>query len=111
MSEFVRVLGDDPWYKGRKTFMHIAVHSVQKICPMYAVKDEHGQYYRCTAEHEAAEVVSYQLTDFSGSTYWCGNPKELEKLGIMEPPPKRQLGFVSEEDGEKREVDMRDALP
>ena len=108
MSEFVRVLGDDPYYKGRKTFMHIPVRSVQKICPMHAVKGENGHYYGCIPEDEGAQVVSYQLTDFNGSTYSCGNPKELRKLGIIGPQPNRQIGFLNQEGDEKLEVDMRD---
>jgi hypothetical protein len=107
MSEFIRVLGDDPFYKGRKIFMYIAVYSIQRVCPIYGVKSESGDYWRCIPEHEGAEVVSYQLTDFAGNTYFCGNPKELEKVGIFEPQPKSKIGFVKQEGDEKLEVEMR----
>jgi hypothetical protein len=107
MSEFIRVLGDDPFYKGRKILMYLAVHSVQKVCPIFGVKRESGEYWRCLPDHDGAEIVSYQLTDFAGTTYSCGNAKELEKLGIVEPQPKAKIGFLNQEDDERLQVDMR----
>lgn len=108
MSEFIRVLGDDPFYEGRKIYMHLAVHSVQKVCPIYGVKSENGDYWRCSPEDEDAEVMSYQLTDFSGGTYSCGDLKELEKLGIIKRQRKSKIGFLNEEDDQKLEIDMID---
>jgi hypothetical protein len=87
--------------------MHLAIHSVRRVCPIYGVKGEGGSYWRCIPEHEGAEIVSYQVTDFSGNTYSCGNPAELKKLGIVaEPQPRRQIGFVNQKDDEKLEVEM-----
>lgn len=108
MSEFITVLGNDPYYKSLKTYMHVAIHSIQKVCPIYAVKSENGTLWRCRPDHDGAHLVSHQLTDFNGITYSCGNPQELEKLGVVEPKPKPIIGFVNQENNERLEVEVEE---
>ena len=108
MSDFIRVHGDDPYYKGRKLHIYVPIRSVQKIAPIYAERQTDGQYYRCTPDHKGAEVVSYELTDLNSKSYLCGDRKELEKLGIVEPEPRGRIGFLKQEGGEEFEVDLRD---
>lgn len=91
MAGFIEVLGDDPHYKGRKTSMYVAAGSIRLVCPIFAEKGPDGSYYRCTPEHEHAEVVSYQVTDFDGVTYEC-REEDLEPLGIKQPKPN-PLGY------------------
>lgn len=106
MREFIRVLGDDPYYNGHKTVMHVAADSIRRVYPLYGVKSERGDYWRCTHDHEGAELVSYELTDFNGNTYTCANSKELQKLGVVEPPPKPEIGFLNLKEDQKVQVDV-----
>lgn len=106
MRGFIRVLGDDPYYKGHKTVMYVAVDSVRRVYPLYGVKSQSGVYWRCTPDHEGAVLISYELTDFSGETYSCASSKELQKLGVVESPPKPEIGFLNLKEDQKLQVDV-----
>lgn len=110
MSDFIRVLGDDPYYKGHKSYLYLPINSIHRVCPIYAIKDEKGSYWRCAPEHEGAEILSYQVFALSGNDFSCGDPLELEKLGISNPQPRPQIGFINQEDSDKLEVDIAEAI-
>ena len=80
MSEFMKVVGNDPGSQGRKQVMFVATHHLLEMCPVYAEKGTDGQYYGCTSDHTRAELVTYRLTSIRGDLYFCGNPEELDKL-------------------------------
>ena len=105
MSEFIRVLGDDPHYTGRKAYMYIDSRMICKIYPIHVVKSDKGEYWRCTEDHPGATIYSYTLVDVNGSQYSCGAEKELQKLGIVENKPKFNIGFVGQEGGDRLVVD------
>ncbi len=105
MSDFIRVLGDDPVYTGRKTYMWIDSRIICKVYPIYAENGSDGNFWICTHEHDKAVLITYTLVDVSGTEYSCGKEKELLKLGIVTSQPS-PMGFVwSKETGTESQFD------
>jgi hypothetical protein len=105
MSDLIRVLGDDPIYQGRKTYMWIDSRVICKVYPVYVEKGEDGSLWSCTADHPNATLLTYTLIDVNGQEYSCGKEPELQKLGIT-AIQKKPMGFVrSKETGKEIEVD------
>jgi hypothetical protein len=105
MAEFIRVLGDDPHYKGRKTYLLISPTIIWKAYPVWA-EEKGGQLYRCTEDHKGAKIVSYILVDTEGNEYSCGNRDELSVLGIPVETEPRPFGFVTIDEKNKETVDL-----
>lgn len=105
MSDFVRVLADDPHYRGRKAYMHLHPSLVCKIYPVYGEITDKG-IFRCTEEHPNAKVVSFALVDIHGKEYSCGDKDELTKLGFEAHGRKGRIGFICHEGGEKEAADL-----
>jgi hypothetical protein len=80
MSNFIRVLGEDPYYSPRKTYMYLDPKAIYKAIPIYAVQDENGDYWR-SIDTSDAYILSYLLIDMKGNQYTCADINELEKLG------------------------------
>jgi hypothetical protein len=105
MSDFIRVLGDDPVYQVRKAYMWIDSRLICKVYPVYTEKDDDGRHWLCTSDHPNAIIFTYKLIDLEGREYSCGNETELQKLGITATKSK-PMGFVlSKETGMGSEVD------
>lgn len=100
MSDFIRVLGDDPVYSPKQTYQWITANSVFKVVPIYAVEDN-GELWRCTADHERARLVSYRIFDVDGGTYTCASVGELQLLGIDTGAQKPHIGFIRDEGEDK----------
>jgi hypothetical protein len=109
VSDFLRVLGDDRHYKGRKTYLYLHRGQVCRVYPVYAeVMD--GTMFRCTDGHPKAQVVSYELIDSSGNVYHCGDKDELAKLGLDLGKPKRgRVGFMNGVN--KDQLDLTEETP
>lgn len=108
MSNFIRVLGDNLDYKGKKYYMYVNANCICQIHPAYAVKDASGGFWLSTPDHEGVEIISYFLFDNNGNKYSCGNHKELKKLGLSELKTKGKdnIGYIDQKDSEKVEVDI-----
>jgi len=104
MSEFIRVLGPDPVNKNRKTYQHIHRAIICKAIPVYA-EEKGGMFFDCTPNHPGAKLVSYRLLDANGVQYSCGDPQELNRLGIVNDDKKGRIGFV-QVGGKKQECDL-----
>ncbi len=104
MSQFMRVLADDPQYEGKKTYMYIAAHSIAKVVPVFAIKGDNGILWICHQDDEGAVHVSNLLFDSSGRQYSCGDKSELCKLGI-DASENREIGFL-QSDAEKTAFDI-----
>lgn len=100
MSEFLRVLGDDPGNRGEKIHLFIRHTIVAMIYPVWGVFKD-GVAHLCTPNHPGAKVVSCMVVDHDGNRYSCARVDELGKLLSKEEiaqlfgktPEHRQLGF------------------
>jgi hypothetical protein len=114
MSEFIRVLGDDPEEKGRKAYLLIHRSILCKVYPVWGVEKD-GRYCSCTPRQEGARVISCRLVDVQGKVYSCGKAGELRKLlgdedleRLLGPMPEsRRIGFEGGRGAE--DVDFSDA--
>ena len=104
MSGFIRVLGDDADYKGRKAPMFVAISDICTVQPLWAVEKD-GEFWACTYDYKEGKIVSYLLVDFRGNKYSCGSG-ELQKLGIEIDSLKPKIGFLLGEDDEKTAVEV-----
>ena len=112
MSDFIRVLGDDPEDKGRKSYLFVHRLIICKIYPVWGVEKE-GRWFSCTASHPDAKVLSCRLIDVQGKFYSCGRIQELKKLLsddeiarlLGKSPERRRIGFEG-----SREQDDLDPL-
>lgn len=105
MSDFLRVLGDDPQYKGRKAYCYVHRNSICRIHPVYAEVTPQGAFL-CTNNHPKAQLVSYTLLDVHGNEYSCGKKEELAKLGFIEERERKgRIGFVVGEDKKQLSID------
>jgi hypothetical protein len=113
MSDFVRVLGDDPEEKGRKSYIYVHRLIIYKIYPIWGVEKD-GRWFSCTATHPDAKVMSCRLIDVQGKFYSCGKIEELKKLLsddeisrlFGKAPERRRIGFEGSK--EQYEVDPID---
>lgn len=101
MSDFFRVLGVDPFYASKSTYMWIDSRLICKVYPVYAVQAD-GQYWRVPADRNDADAVSYALIDVNGVEYSCSDPHELEKIGIDIVKPKGKIGFLRDKEEPSR---------
>lgn len=111
MNDFLRVLGDDPAYKGRKAYCYVHRNSICRIYPVYAEVTPQGAF-QCTDNHPKAQIYSYTLIDVYGNEYSCGKKEELEKLGLIEEREhKGRIGFVTGEDKKQYPIDTENDIP
>ena len=111
MTEFIQVLGDDPKYTGKKTHQYVASHIIQRVVPVYCVKDEKGVLWVSHEEHEGAIRVTYRLFDAFDKEYWCSDEEELSKLGVPIAHTQRAIGFIHEKEGDgKIAIDINTEL-
>ena len=104
----LRVIGKDITYQNKDVYLYIDAIKVVAAYPMYAVKDECGQFWRALPSHENAELVSFKLKYIDGNTYVCGNESELEKIGLSISKKSKLdgIGFIqSESSKEKLAID------
>nr|BAJ06992.1 hypothetical protein [uncultured bacterium] len=107
MCTLIQVLADDPFYTKRKTYILVNLNAVAKIIPIYATENN-SELWRCTSDHENAKLVTRELSALNGERYYCGNKKELEKIGIVsdtEPEPGK-IGFLQQKGTEKTEIEI-----
>jgi len=106
VSDFIRVLGEDPNYKTAKLFVYVHKNAIVKAYPVWAeIKD--GKAWLCTQDHPGAKLIAYTLVDHAGKEYSCGNPAELHKLGLeMQGLPTRKIGFALNESKKEVAVDQ-----
>ncbi len=114
MSDFIRVLGDDPEDKGRKNYFFIHRSVVYKIFPVWGVEKD-GRFCSCTPKNGDARVISCRLVDHQGKVYSCGKVEELKKLLTDDDlarlfgktPEQRRIGFEGSRGAE--DVDFTDS--
>jgi hypothetical protein len=92
MKDFILILGDDPLYKPRKTFMFVALNSIRRAYPIYAAKGSNDDYWRCTPEDQKAELRCCQLVDYEGKEYDC-SVDECRQFGIAKPEEPPHIGY------------------
>jgi hypothetical protein len=114
MSDFLRVLGDDPEDKGRKAYLFVHRSVICKVYPVWGVEKD-GRFCSCTPQHEGARVISCRLVDLQGKVYSCGKVGELRKLLgdedlarlFGETPEQKRIGFEGGRGAE--DVDFTDS--
>src|SRR4051794_20765779 len=106
MADFIRVLGEDPYYKPRKMHLYISSRSVAQVIPQWA-EESNGRLFRCPDDQPGAKVVSCEVVDFNGNHYTCGDPEELKKL-LGEPEVSVLLGKPLDRERLGREPDIEE---
>jgi len=101
MVPFIRVLGEDPKYRNQ-THQYVATHTIQRVVPVYCVKDDKGTPWICHEEHKGAIHVAYQLFDAFDREYSCNDEKELSKLGVSTPHIERAIGYICDKESDKK---------
>ena len=102
MSQFIRVLADDPHNTGRKTYIYIDSGMIWKIYPIWVERGPDGTLWRCSEDHANAEILSYNLIATDDTVYSCGNSKELQKLGIEISGRMPAMGFAVNRDTQEK---------
>lgn len=103
MNNYITVAGESPFYIGLKMKMWIAVKLIYRVYPVHAVKGQDGHFYKCTPNHENAEIVSYMLQDHSGNEYYCDDV-ELKKIGIAVKEKGTKIGFIPDDNNKIEEL-------
>lgn len=104
--DLIKVLGDDPFHEGHKTYIYLKTSVIYKIIPIYGEKGENGQYWSSIHDHSNSKIISYLLIDMNGDEYSCGNKIELQKIGIKNDDSKPKIGFLNQEGLDKLEIDI-----
>ena len=94
MSNFIRVIGKDPFYPSLDIQMFISLDSIQKIFPIYGLKGKNNIYEQCTPIDQDAQFLAYGILDFKGHTYTCNDPEELKKIGIENKGKNPEITFL-----------------
>jgi len=100
---FITVVGESPFYKGTKMKIWLASNLISRVYPVHAVKGDDGQFWKCTPDHEDAEVVSYMLEDHSGNEYYCDDV-ELKNIGIVIEEKSTKIGFFNDSDDKIEQI-------
>ncbi len=95
---FIFVYGKDAFYPIR-TGQFISSDLVWKIQPVYDVKGEKGDYWRCAPSHKGAELAYYLLTTTNSEDFFCDR-EEIKKLSL--PTNENPHGFTLREKQEEQ---------
>lgn len=101
MIPFIRVLGEGPKYEN-KTYQYVAEHTIQRVVPVFCVKDDEGTPWICHQGHKGAILTAFQLFDAFDREYSCNDLKELSKLGVLTPYMAPEIGYICDKESDKK---------
>ena len=86
-DEFLRVVLDDPFYKGRKCVGLVRLSDGVQAVPAYAEKGPDGKFWRATSDHPGAKAVSLLVITRFGTFstgHWASMVNLIGKENVEE---------------------------